>query len=278
MKTTCLVLVACVGSLCLAEDAIDGGPEPKPLEKRDPYSIRAGAFYEKSYLPGAIKGLQAVFAPQELSDEKAKEMLLELVYGFLGQLHKEGGEISRRGHARVLARLDKEVAALADDPKVLKNYEAWKGGGSKEFRNPLQFLTRIEFQARPMRLKLNAELKEHGWSVESLESLTATGDYGDRFGVEPYQVLKVLRREKEGAKSLRLLILVYRLRDSAKVFRTMDARQARAGRDPADKATLFWRTDRHVAVLVENRGPGNDHVKEWIKRQWTDATRTYADR
>ncbi|NQT94443.1 MAG: hypothetical protein HQ559_16930, partial [Lentisphaerae bacterium] len=36
------------------------------------YRTRAGAFYEKKYLPGATKGLIAVFAPQELSEERAR--------------------------------------------------------------------------------------------------------------------------------------------------------------------------------------------------------------
>ena len=131
-----LALKVC-GPECSAENPV---PEHNP-----DYRTRAGTFYEKKYLPGATKRLICVFAPQELSEKKARQILHQFIYNFLDQYIADGGATTRRNHARILARLDSRVQQLADGPSILKNYEAWKSGSSGKFPNPLAFLTQVVY-------------------------------------------------------------------------------------------------------------------------------------
>lgn len=161
--------------LAITECGSEGNAE-NPFQEHNPdYRTRAGTFYEKAYLPGATKGLICVFAPQELSEKKARQILRQFIYNFLDQYIADGGAITRRNHARILARLDSRVKELADGPSILKNYEAWKSGSSGKFPNPLAFLTKVAFQSPPVMLTLNRELQQQGWRVQSMESLRCPG-------------------------------------------------------------------------------------------------------
>lgn len=260
MKISIVVALLCAVGISRAS-----AEQPKK-EVRDPYSTRAGAFYEKEYLSGAVKGLEAVFAPQDLSDDKATQMLLDQIYGFLGQLHKENGEISRRGHAGIIARLDREVAALADDRAILNNYEAWKDGSSNKYPNPLSFLTNIKFQSPPLQLALNADLRQAGWVMQSLDALEETGRFADALGVEPYQVFTFSQVEA-GRMTPRMDLLVCRLRDAATVLIHLDSRKD-SQESEREIPELFWRTNKHAIFFVGRSDANMTAARDWIKRQW----------
>lgn len=268
MKRLIAVLVLLLGTI-----VVWAGDEPKSsfLRANPDYRTRAGTFYEREYLPGAVKGLVAAFAPQVLPEATATKILRDFIYEFLDQLAEDGGQISRRGHAEVLAGLDARVRELADGPGILDNYEAWKRGSKKEFPNPLAFLTVLAFQSPPVPLDLSPELTEMGWSLKSLQSLAETAEYADVMEVEPYQVF-VLEQEGDTAEGGRTLtLLLYLSKDLPRVLTALDAR-AKVQPDDDTKAVapqLFWRTSRCVVLLLEANPMGDgDQLKQGIRRQW----------
>ncbi|MBN1919036.1 MAG: hypothetical protein JW889_14105 [Verrucomicrobia bacterium] len=243
-----------------------GGDAGNRFQEQNPgYRTRAGTFYEETYLPEAVKGLIAAFAPQELAEEQAKAVLRDLIYDFL-DMSAHG--ITRRAHAGVLARLDARIRALADGPKVPENYEAWKKGGNPAFPNPLSFLTRVERQSPPVSLALSDELKKEGWRVRSLESLDETGEYADLLGVEPYQVFVVERTPGTGQPDESLTLLVYRLRFIRRLIAAIDAKKQVK---PDIVLQLFWRMHEHAVILFQAVPVQDDErLKEWVRRQWID--------
>ena len=247
--------------------------EPKNvfLASNPDYRTRAGTFYEREYLPKAVQGLVAAFAPEVLPEETARKVLRDFIYEFLDQYVRDGGEITRRGHAKVLAGLDARIRELADDPRVLDNYEAWKTGGKPEFPNPIAFSTVLRFQSPPVTLELSAELTDKGWSVRSLESLDETGKYADVLGVEPYQAFVLERKGGGAGPSRSLTLLLYRSRDASRLLTALDG-LAKAKPDEESRKRipqLFWRTARHVVFLLEpSPGEDDDPLKQWIRRVW----------
>lgn len=258
--------------LCAAAAGLQADPAEEFARANPDYRTRAGTFYEKKYLPGATKGLMAVLAPQEVSEEQVEKVLLALIYEFLDQYAQDASMITRRGQARVLARMDARVAELAGDSgEILHNYKVWKTGSSKAFPNPLSFMTVIARQSPPLKLKLSPELVDEGWRLVSLESLRATGEYADVLGIEPYQVF-LLRRQGDDAESRGLLtLLVYRRRDAAKLLSAADLLRAKDRGGPTTRAVpqLFWRTDKLLIFLAqETQLEGDEAVREWVRRQW----------
>ena len=232
--------------LALTECGSEGNAE-NPFQEHNPdYRTRAGTFYEKAYLPGATKGLICVFAPQEMSEKRARQILRQFIYTFLDQYIADGGAITRRNHARILARLDSRVKELADGPSILKNYEAWKSGSSKKFPNPLAFLTKVAFQSPPVMLTLNRELQQQGWSVQSMESLQQTGNHADTLGLEPYQVF-ILHRETAPSREGDITLLVYRLKHATDLLAAVGAHN---GKKPAARIRLFWRTSTFLSAML----------------------------
>jgi hypothetical protein len=253
-----LLLCACFATVANAAE----GDGKTAFQKNNPnYRDRAGRSYEVSYLPGAIKGLQAAFEPQQLPKETAHKILHALIYDFL-DIYSVSGALSRRQHAAVIAKLDKKIKALVDDPKVLDRYEQWKRGGSERFKNPLCFLTRLTFQAPPVKLSLPQRLTAAGWRLDSLESLKQTGDFADVLDLEPYQVFQVENANTHAAFTL----LLFRLRDAQRVVATMQKNPKRGNHT----VRLFWRTAKHI-VFIKETGNEATHaeIKAWIRAQWT---------
>ncbi len=264
------VLAFLILHLSLSVARAEQGDSDNNFRKNNPdYRTRAGTFYEKEYLPGAVKGLMAALAPNEAAKQQVTALLKQFIYEFLDQYIKDGGEMTRREHAGVLANLDESVLEYTGGSKVaLKNYEAWKTGSSKEFPNPLSFLTVITFQSPPVELSLSPELEKRGWRVTSLESLSETIQYADTLGVEPYQVF-VLERAADGARNRgSVTLLIYRSKDSSRLLSALDARKSG---EMKTVPQLFWRTRKHVVFLLQEK-PTEDsgNLKDWIKRQWID--------
>lgn len=259
-----------VPALLLSVMVLWAEEEPKnAFHKNNPdYRERAGAFYEQKYLPDAVKGLVAAFAPQALPEETARKVLRDFIYEFLDQYAQDGGEISRRGHAKVLAALDAKIRELTDDPRVLDNYRAWRSGGKAEFPNTLAFLT---VPSLPVTLELSPDLIDQGWSVRSLYSLDETGEYADVLGMEPYQVFIIKRKADAPAQDRTLTLLLYSGRGAPRLLAALDA-LAKANPDHENRKRipqLFWRTATHVVLLLEpSPSADDDPLKQWIRRAW----------
>ena len=267
-------LMAVLAALVLMNVAWGDEAAKKEFLANNPdHRTKAGTFYEQKYLPEAVKGLVAAFAPQVLPEETAKKVLRDFIYEFLDQAIEDGGRISRRGHAKVLAGLDARIRELSDDPQVLGNYEMWKMGGNREFSNTLAFLTVLRFQSPPVVLALSAELMEKGWSARSLESLDDTGKYADVLGVEPYQVFVVERKGENGAQGRGLTLLLYDSREASQLLAAVDgmAKAKADGEIGGRIPQLFWRVGGHVVFLLEPLpSEENEAVKEWIRRVWVN--------
>lgn len=266
-----LLLIACVTSQALAEsDAAQAFKRSNPG-----YRERAGKFYEKDYLPGAIKGLQAAFAPQQLDTGAAGNILTNLIYDFLDQYIAAGTGLTRRNHAAVIAKLDAEVHRLIDDPAIAKRYERWKADTDPAFPNPLSFLTMLERQSPPVALNLSPSLKKEGWHLQSLESLEETGQYADVLGMEPYQVFVIHHQKESGDRSRRAMtLLLYRQKHAPKLLAQLDRESSvRVINSPKQiKPQLFWQTKGHVVFVQENPQASQRResltLKRWIQRQW----------
>lgn len=262
--------ILCCSSVAFAEK--DAG---QAFRRSNPgYRERAGKFYEKDYLPGAIKGLQAAFAPQQLDTGAAGSILTNLIYTFLDHYIVEGA-ITRRHHAAVIAKLDADVLRLIDDPAIAKRYESWKAGTDPAFPNPLSFLTMLERQSPPVALNLSPSLKKEGWKLQSLESLEATGEYADVLGMEPYQVFVIHHQKEAGDRSRQVMtLLLYRQNHATKLLAQLDRESpVRVINSPKQiRPQLFWQTKGHVVFVQENPQANQSResltLKRWIQRQW----------
>ncbi len=164
MTTFCLTVV------CVLAWAQDEDKNRNRFQELNPgYRERAGASYEKQYLPGAATSLWRAVKLERFTEEEAAKSLRRFIYDWLDAYVEGGGAMSRSAHAGVLKRADDRMRQSFDDESAFKRWIAWRSEPTGR-DNPLAFIMHPDFAVGlPVQLSLPGDLKEAGWTMESLE-------------------------------------------------------------------------------------------------------------
>src|SRR5262245_51018172 len=79
------------------------------LRRNPDYAKRSGEFYERDYLPTAVKTMREAVAHKNLGEKEAEEVLKSAIYRML-DFYENGGTVTRAERAQVVAEADKQVA------------------------------------------------------------------------------------------------------------------------------------------------------------------------
>jgi hypothetical protein len=140
MRTAVAALVA-LAVLAPAARAGDApGQAPSAFLRNNPgYRERAGAFYEKEYLPGAAAALARSVNHRRLPEEAARRLLRAYIYDWLAAYIEGEGAVPAAEQVRLLRDLDARVREALCDDAAYERYLKWRlrsQGGD----NPLAFL------------------------------------------------------------------------------------------------------------------------------------------
>lgn len=153
-KSLCLVLgmTLLTAAVCTARQTepigkvASGKSDNTFLQENPGYQDRAGKYYEKEYLPKAMRQLAETVKLTEKQKAKAGKYLRSFICDWLGSFVKGGGKISRKDVARCLKLMDEKFHG--ELPRAgYQKYLAWRKG--KEGENALGFLMDPEIDFTP---------------------------------------------------------------------------------------------------------------------------------
>jgi len=242
--TTARWLLAPVLLLCLnaVAEAGDQSQAADAFRAANPgYVERAGNFYRKDYLPGAVANLVETVDHPRFSQEDATALLDSLIDDFLHAYVEGGGRVAYETHQRMIEALDAAVMDRVDDRAAFARYLAWRKTHDRGV-NPLAFLMHPQ---RRVELKLDQAARDAGWRLRYLRDQALAG-YDPDLTDPPLEVIRIERDQP----AQRLDLLVYRL----------DLTTAERGRgmiEPRTSSQLFWR-DTHHLLLARSQIPPAD--------------------
>jgi hypothetical protein len=202
------------------------------------YIERAGNFYRKDYLPGAVANLVEAVDHPRFTQEDATALLDELIDDFLHAYVAGGGRVAYDTHQQMIEDMDAAVMNRVDDRPAFERYRAWRKTRDRGV-NPLAFLMH---PTRRVALTLDQAARDAGWRLSYLSD-RAAATYDETLTTAPLEVIRIERDQP----AQRLDLLVHRL-DRAQ------AEQVRAMIEPRPSLQLFWR-DVDDLLLVHSQSP-----------------------
>ncbi len=140
MRTTILTLLILLIPATVRAQEVAGQARNRFLGSNPGYRERAGAFYEKEYLPHAAVALSRAADQPRFTENEASRVLRLFLYEWLDAYIDGGGAISNTDHARILKKLDERMRSALDDNNAFARYLVWRQ--SQGDNNPLAFLMR----------------------------------------------------------------------------------------------------------------------------------------
>ena len=113
-------------------------PKQRFLADNPGYKERAGDFYAKEYLPGAVRSMTEAIRSPGFRDADAERILRGLIGNFLDGWIEAGGPLARGHHDEIIAAMDVAVQDLVGAGKTFDRYLTWRLGSG--VGNPLAFL------------------------------------------------------------------------------------------------------------------------------------------
>lgn len=243
--------------VCLtARPASADTPRERFLRNNPNYAKRSGEFYERDYLPTAVKTMVEMVNHPNLGVPQAEEILKAAIYSML-ESYENGGVVTRAEHARVVADADDSVARIVKNPAALERFKKWRRIQDREV-NPLTFLFTHEYHVD---FQLPAKMKEAGWTLNRLDRLDRLAAYKPYFNTEPDMVLELEnpKLSKPGKRAFLTVAFfpIERVRDQLLQEESpyQPPRERQNAAKPLPPLDLFWSDHSNVLLAAEGDFP-----------------------